>query len=168
MRRSGIVRLTYHAASMRSRRFALSAMIVVALGLAGCTGDSAPSSTAPVTPSESELPTTDISPVPFVPGQFAYSAEGIDAQLEWHGGQGTLTVANGTDADVGEPGLYAVTQEQTRVDASVKEADALAPGDEATFDVSFPAGLKTADAGFIVLLLGDVNYGALAPVPESG
>jgi hypothetical protein len=153
---------------MRSRRFALSAMIAVAVGLAGCTGDSASPPTVSATSGESVLPTTDIGVVPFVPGKFAYSSEGIDAELDWNGGQGTLTVTNGTEADVGEPGLYAVTQEQTRVDATVKKADVLAPGDEATFDVAFPAGLKTADAGFIVLLLGDVNYGALAPVPESG
>ena len=150
---------------MSARRLFLAALLTASIGLAACTGDgSSETTTPPAPPSDSALPTTDIGPVPFKDGEFAYSSEGIEAHLTWEGGDGTLSVTNDTAAEVGAPGLYAVTQSDAQVDATINDAAAIGPGDEATFDVSFPASLKPDDAGFIVLLLGHANYGALAPV----
>jgi hypothetical protein len=146
------------------RRLLPIALLALVVGLPASTGgeDGSPSP-ASTTTSESPLPTKDEKYV-FVPGKFTYDFNGITAALSWKGGEGTLDVTNGSDADVGAPALYALDQANQRVDATVKGATPLAAGDEKSFQITFPSTLAYADAGLIVLDLGDQNYGAMSPL----
>jgi hypothetical protein len=87
--------------------------------------------------------------------------------LTWEGGVGELSIENGSGEDLGAPGLYAVTQQQEHVDATVTDAAPIPDGGSATLQVTFPDSLKAADAGLIAILFGDENWGALSPVIES-
>jgi hypothetical protein len=141
--------------------------VTLACAIAGCTGsESPPASTAPSTPSESPLPTVDVGPVAFVPGKFAYSYLDVEATLAWSGGNGTLAVHNGSESELGPPGLYAVTAERPRVPGTVLDAASIPGGASATFDVTFPEDLSPDAVGMIALLFGNENWGAFSPVPK--
>jgi hypothetical protein len=140
--------------------------LALALGLVGCTGGPADTSTTPSTPPESPLPTVDVGPVAFVPGKFAYSYLGVEATLAWSGGNGTLDVHNGSGSELGPPGLYAVTADQPQVPGTVTDPAAIPVGASATFPVSFPSDLSPDAVGMIALLFGDDNWGAFSPVPK--
>jgi hypothetical protein len=155
-----------------SLRRVIALLLVVSASLAaGCTGDGEPSPSPgndgaePTSPSP--LPTEDPGEVPFEPGLFRYAFSGVEAELRWQGGEGELTVDNGSDRELGEPGLYAVTSDQREVPGDVAKSAAIPAGESATFSISFPDAVAFDETGFVVLLFGDENWGAFAPVPEA-
>lgn len=147
---------------MRTSTRPLAALLLI-LALAGvaCTGDDpSPSPTDPID-AGSPLPTEDV-PVDFVPGEWTYENNGVTVAFSWEGG--ALSVDNGSDAELGPPGLYVVTQTQERVDAEVAATAPVPDGDAVDLVAAFPADLTLDDVGLVVLLFGDQNWGALSPV----
>jgi hypothetical protein len=141
--------------------------LALTVGLVACTGGGgSDASVTPSTPSESPLPTVDVGPVAFVPGKFAYAYLGVEAMLSWSGGTGTLEVHNGSGAELGRPGLYAVTAERPRVQGTVTDSTTIPGGATAAFAVSFPSDLSPDAVGMIALLFGEENWGAFSPVPK--
>jgi hypothetical protein len=151
---------------------ALPSLLVLALASAACTGagEPDPSPTGAPTTSEptdtpSPLPTDDPGAVRFEEGLFRYRFNSVTAELRWDGGDGELTVENRSGRELGPPGLYAVTSDQREVSAEVSGAAPIPTGDSATFSISFPDDVAFDATGFVVLLFGDENWGALGPVP---
>jgi hypothetical protein len=136
-------------------------LLVLALMGAACTGDDPSPSPSDTTDTGSPLPTEDV-PVDFVPGEWTYENNGVTVAFSWEGG--TLSVENGSGAELGPPGLYVVSQTQERFDAEVAETGPIPDGDAAGFVATFPDGLTLKDVGLVVLLFGDQNWGALSPV----
>ena len=156
---------------MSLRRLSTLLVITSVLATTACTGgdDPSPTPTGPgASPTEdggSPLPTTDPGAVRFEPGVFRYSFDSVSAELRWQGGEGELTVDNGSDRELGEPGLYAVTSDQREVPAEVDGTAPVAAGASETFSFSFPADVTFEETGLVVLLFGDETWGAFAPVP---
>jgi hypothetical protein len=149
---------------MTSRRLASFALLVLAT--AACTGTTSSTSGSPTsspTASDSPIPS---GPIVFVPGEYFIDYAEVRSDLTWNGGEGTLTVANASDAPLGAPGLYAVTGASTTVDADVESAAPVEPGDEATFTFTFPDSLAPDDAGLLVLSFGEESWGAMIPVVQ--
>ena len=157
---------------MNLRRLA-TPLVVLALAAAACTGgedpDPGPSDggSEPSEPTASALPTEDPGAVAFERGLFRYQFNSVTAELRWQGGDGALTIDNGSDRELGEPGLYAVTSDQREVPAEIAGTAPVGPGDSASFEISFPDDVAFEQTGFVVLVFGDENWGALAPVPTS-
>jgi hypothetical protein len=140
--------------------FVVCLLTFLGLTTAACTKDTE-TTTDGTSPSVSDLPTTDVPPT-FVPGQWTYEYLGVRATFEWKDGPATLTVTNGSGHEVGAPALYVVTQDQREVDGTMDAPVPLSDGAKGEYTVTFP-GLQPDDAGLIVLLLGDENWGALSP-----
>ena len=155
------------------RRLPLVLLVVLATTAAACTGGDDPDpslsdgGSEPTEPTGSPLPTEDPGAVAFERGLFRYQFNFVTAELRWDGGDGELTVDNGSDGDLDEPGLYAVTSDQREVPGEVTGTAPVAAGDSATFEISFPDDVAFEQTGFVVLLFGDENWGAFAPVPTS-
>lgn len=144
---------------MRARSLLAIAVLLLA---AGCTGDQSPPTEAPPTSIEGP-PTSDV-PGEQVPGEWVYELYGVKATFLWKkAGPATLTVKNGSDQEVGSPGVYIVTRDQRHVDGKVANASPLDPSASGDFTVTFPDGLVPDDVGLVVLELGGVNWGALGP-----
>ena len=156
---------------MRVAKLALTFLTLALVpAAAGCTGSTSSSTTSTSGTSEtpSSLPTSDLGPVQFVEGEYSYENEGVTVDLTWKGdGPGTLKVDNGSGTDLQAPRLYAVTAADQEIPATVTDAATIPDGESVTLQVSFPASLKLADAGLIVLEFGDQNWGALSPVIKS-
>jgi hypothetical protein len=156
---------------MKLRRLAVLLLVVPALGAAACTGDDPATPTASdpggetVEPNGSPLPTVDPGAVEFEPGLFRYQFDSVTAELRWQGGEGELTIQNGSDRELDPPGLYAVTYDQREVPADVSDASPIGVDEDATFAIAFPDDVVFDETGMVVLLFGDENWGALAPVP---
>ena len=157
---------------MSLRRLCVLSVVVLSLTGAACTGDDEPEpsptavgSSAEPTDGGSQLPTVDPGAVPFEEGLFRYEFDSVKAELRWQGGEGELTVDNGSDRELGEPGLYAVTSDQREVPGEVTDTAPIPAGDSATFTISFPDDVAFEETGFVVLLFGDENWGAFGPVP---
>jgi hypothetical protein len=148
--------------------------LVAALAFAGaaCTSDDGaePDGDAGNEPeaTESPLPTRDTGRVEFERGAFSYQFQNVTATLAWEGGDGELTVENRSGRELGPPGLYAITDGQEEVPAQVADAASIPSGAPMTFTISFPDDLEYERMGMIVLLFGDENWGAFAPVPVEG
>jgi hypothetical protein len=136
-------------------------LLVLALMGAACTGDDPSPSPSDTTDTGSPLPTEDV-PVDFVPGEWTYENNGVTVAFSWEGG--TLSVENGSGAELGAPGLYVVTRTQEHVDAEVADTAPVADGDPADLVATFPPDLALADVGLVVLRFGDQNWGAMSPV----
>jgi hypothetical protein len=143
---------------MRARTLLAVAMLVLA---AACTGDDG-AATGPTTPSGEAPPTSDVEGR-IVPGEWTYEYLGVKASFEWKDGPASLTVKNGSDRPVGAPSIYVVTKDQRHIDGKVDGSAPLDPSASGKYEVSFPGGLRPDDVGLIVLVLGDVNWGALGP-----
>ena len=142
-------------------RILLVVLTLAALTLgAACTSDTT-DATAPSV-SASALPTSDVNAT-IVPGEWTYDYLGVKATFEWKDGPPILTVKNASGAEVGAPSVYAVTQDQRHVDGKMDLSEPLADDATGTYTVTFPADLTREDVGLIVLMLGDVNWGALSP-----
>ena len=148
--------------------------LVAALAFAGaaCTSDDGaePDGDAGNEPAatESPLPTRDTGRVEFERGAFRYQFQNVTATLAWDGGDGELTVENRSGKELGPPGLYAITDAQEEVPAQVTDGASIPTGGSVTFAISFPDDLEYERMGMIVLLFGDQNWGAFAPVPVGG
>jgi hypothetical protein len=142
-------------------RILLVVLTLAALTLgAACTSDTT-DATAPSV-AESPPPTSDVNAT-IVPGEWTYDYLGVKASFEWKDGPPILTVKNASGAEVGAPSVYAVTQDQRHVDGKMDLSEPLADDATGTYTVTFPADLTREDVGLIVLMLGDVNWGALSP-----
>jgi hypothetical protein len=150
-------------APTRSFTLFLAALSLAAAG-ASCTGETT-TTTTDASPTGSPLPTVDV-PVDFVPGEFVYVNNDVKVSLSWEGGTGEMTIENASGHELGTPGLYAVTREQTEVPAEIPDAAPIPDGQSVTLEVSFPDSLDAADAGLIAILFGEENWGAFSPVIE--
>ena len=145
---------------MRPRTLLVAVSLAVLTLGAACTSDTT-EATAPSV-SASALPTSDVNAT-IVPGEWTYDYLGVKATFEWKEGPPILTVKNATGAELGEPSVYAVMQDQRHIDGKMELSEPLADGATGTYTVTFPADLTREDVGLIVLMLGDVNWGALSP-----
>jgi hypothetical protein len=88
----------------------------------------------------------------------------VKASFDWkEGSPATLHVKNGSEQPVGAPDVYIVTKDQQHVDGKADGSSPLDPGQSGDYTVTFPSGLTVNDLGLVVLMLGDVNWGALGP-----
>ncbi|MFL6042574.1 MAG: hypothetical protein ACJ740_14360 [Gaiellales bacterium] len=83
---------------------------VLLIAAVACTGGSSSTQTS-AADSASPLPTVNID-AKIVPGEWTYDLRGLKATFTWKEGPATLTVKNGSGADVGAPAVYIVTQDQ--------------------------------------------------------
>ena len=138
-------------------------MILVAVFAAACTsgggGDGTP--TTPVSPTSPPAS----GPVRFQPGEYSYRFGGISADLSFDAGAATLEVNNASGAALDAPSLYVIDAAGARHDGTVGAASPIPDGGSATFQVTFPEEVKPKTIGLVILLFGDSNYGAFAPVP---
>lgn len=143
------------------RRFVTS-LFVVAILAAACTSGGeehvTPTPGSPTSPPPS-------GPVRFQPGKYSYRFGGITADLSFDASTATLEVKNASGAALAEPSLYVIDGTGARYDGTVDAASATPDGDSATFQVTFPDEVKPKTIGLVILLFGDSNYGAFAPVP---
>ncbi|MGZ5293237.1 MAG: hypothetical protein ACXWH5_04540 [Actinomycetota bacterium] len=152
--------------SIRTRSVA-PLFVLIALSAAACTGDQA-SSTTPSSPTPGASdPVTTSSNVTFVPGEFEYTFNSITARFSMDGSSGTLTVKNGSGAELGDPSVFVVGIDDKRYEGTVASPAPVPDGGEATFQVTFPDKVTKGSIGLLVLLFGGDNYGAMAPVPAS-
>ena len=140
-------------------------LVLIALSTAACTGgDGSSTTTVSPTPGASD-PVTTSSNVTFAPGQFEYTFNGITARFSMDGSGGTLTVKNGSGAELGNPGMYVVTAEDKRYEGTVTSPLPIPDGSESEFEVTFPDKVTKESIGLLILLFGGDDYGAMAPVP---
>ena len=143
-------------------------LAAVAAGAGACTGKSSPPPASVSATASAQGPVTTNEDVRFKPGEYAYSFNNITVTMKFDGSAATLDVTNHSGAEIGAPGLYAITGDDQRYDATVDGAAPVADGASATFKVTFPDKVTAQSAGLVVLLLGQDNMGALAPVPVGG
>jgi hypothetical protein len=158
---SGSHGVAYHAASVNDRRLFLT-LVVVLVAASGCTGDEGSGPTA--SPTVSPPPTVDTGPVTFVPGEYRYEFGGVTATLSLDGSSATMEVKNASGAELGPPGVYVIGGDDARHAGRVDAAAPIPDGGSATFEVTFPDGVDERSVGLVILLFGDSNYGAFAPV----
>lgn len=91
----------------------------------------------------------------------------MTAELSFDGSAATMDVRNATGADLASPALYVIAGTGDRVDGIIPDATSIADGESATFRVTFPAEVTPKTIGLVILLFGDSNYGAFAPVPAA-
>src|SRR5215204_4728381 len=123
---------------MELRRLTTVLLVALAIAVAACTGGDDPTpdpsgGPGPAEPTGSPLPTVDQGAVDFEPGVFRYAFNSVTAELRWQGGDGELTVDNGSDRELADPGLYAVTSDQREVPGEVPDTAPVAAGASATF-----------------------------------
>lgn len=143
-------------------------MIVLKLVLAApaCTGDTGPEASS-VTSGDGVI-SQDSSDTPFVPGRFIYRFNSITAQATFDGNIASLSIRNDTGAELGSPSIYVIGADDRRYDATSDAAPPIADGEQATLQLTFPDGVTQQTIGLVVLVFGDLNVGAMAPVPVSG
>ena len=145
------------------RRFVAPAILLAVLA-AACTGD-----TSEVTPtgsgsqSASDQP-TDVAPASFTPGAFRYANAGLQVDLRLDSNTGTMDVDNGSGFALGKPDVYVLDGLTGRhIDGKVLDAQPVADGATASFQVQFPPEVTPKSLGLVILLFGSDNYGAFAP-----
>jgi hypothetical protein len=123
-------------------------------------------------PRESSNPPTVISEetgdTRFVPGRFQYRFDSITASATFEGSLATLSVRNDSGAELGAPSIYVIAADGKRYDAEGGEAAPIADAGEATLEFAFPDAVSPRTIGLTVLSFGDLNVGAMAPVPAAG
>jgi hypothetical protein len=165
MRRASFLRpVAYDAASMSSlRRFVVPAILLAVLA-AACTGDA---SEVPPTDSGSQSASgqpTDVAPPSFTPGSFRYANAGLQVDLHLDSNTGTMDVDNGSGFALGKPDLYVLDGLTGKhIDGKVLDAQPVADGATASFQVQFPPEVTPKSLGLVILLFGSDNYGAFAP-----
>jgi hypothetical protein len=146
------------------RRFVAS-LLLVAVFATACTsggdGQATPTSESPTPPPPSGA-------VRFQPGEYSYRFGGITADVTFDASTATLEVKNASGATLAAPSLYVIDRTGARHDRIMVNAGApILDGDSATFEMTFPDEVKPRTIGLVILLFGDSNYGAMAPVPVS-
>jgi hypothetical protein len=157
--------MTRERRALASPRRSIVLAVLGVIGLTGaCTGGGASGGSATPTTIGSggaSSPSAGITPKP---GEYTYENAGITAGFKYEPGGGSLSVKNGSGSDVGRPGLYVLdARDGTRINGSVQNAADLGPGDSGTFQVKFPDRLESGNVGFVVLILGNANYGGFVP-----
>lgn len=152
--------------SIRTRSVA-SLFVLIALSAAACTSGEASSSTPSAPATGASDPVTTSENVTFAPGEFEYRFNNISATFSMDGSGGTLTVKNGSGAELGDPGMYVLGADDKRYEGTVASPATVPDGGDAEFKVAFPDKVTKESIGLIVLLFGGNNYGAMAPVPAS-
>jgi hypothetical protein len=148
-------------------RFVASLCIVVVLTAAACTGNDASSATPSGSATGASDPVTTSENVTFVPGEFEYRFNNIAATFSLDGSGGTLSVKNGSGAELGDPGMYVIGIDDKRYEGTVTSPLAIPDGSAAEFAVTFPEQVTKGSIGLIVLRFGGDDYGAMAPVPAT-
>ncbi|MGZ8579429.1 MAG: hypothetical protein ACXWWX_07860, partial [Actinomycetota bacterium] len=92
---------------------------------------------------------------------------GVTADLSFDGNVATMDVKNASGAELGAPRLYVVDGSGSHRDGVLADATPIPDGGSATFHVTFPDEVTDETIGLVILLFGDSNYGALAPVPAA-
>jgi hypothetical protein len=146
------------------RRIIPLLLLIAVIGIA-CTGGG--DGNAMRTPAASTTSPPPTGPVHYTPGEFGYAFGGVTATLSFDSHTATMDVKNATGASLDAPGLYVIMGTGDRVDGTIGDAAPIADGDTATFHVTFPANVTPKSIGLVILLFGDSNYGALAPVPAA-
>ena len=149
---------------IRTRSVA-SLFLLIALSAAACTGggESSPTPGTPTTGASD--PVTTSENVTFAPGEFEYHFNNITATFSLDGSSGTLSVKNGSGAELGEPGMYVLGIDDKKYEGTVTSPLTVPDGSEAEFEVTFPDKVTSESIGLLVLLFGGDNYGAMAPTP---
>ena len=157
---------------MTSLRRICVLMMLVALGTslaAACTGDDGDGPAEPSSTTHGEgVVNEDTGATAFIAGRFAYGFNDISAQASFDGNVATLDVRNGTGSELGAPALYVLGTDDQRYDGV---ADGIAPipdGQQVSLEFSFPDAVSPQTIGLAVLMFGEDNVGAMAPVPSSG
>jgi hypothetical protein len=149
-----------------SLRTVVPSVLLILLSSACTGGDDQPPTPSTSSPAPGEgVNTKDAGDVEFIPGRFEYRFNDIIATLSMDGSRGTLDVENDSGASLEAPAMYVIAGDGTRYDGSVEAAATIPDGGTASFRVTFPDQVKPDSVGLAVLLFGDSNYGALAPVP---
>jgi hypothetical protein len=143
----------------RSAAVALLAIVLLVACTGGDDGSNGPT----------DATTTTFVPTPAetftgAPGTAVYTyanGGGLVVTVELEGNTGTMTVDNGTEGEVGPPGVYVLDAiDGHEIDGEVAAAAPIAAGERATFDLTVDEITYAENIGLLVLLLGDDNYGA--------
>jgi hypothetical protein len=148
------------------RRTVVPVVLLTALA-AACTGggDDEPSAqptSASCAPGECVV-STDPGDIAYQPGEYEYTFNGVTANFSLD--SGTLEVKNDSPAEIGKPGMYVISGDDQRYEASVEAPAVIPQGESATFTVTFPDQVDDTSVGLMVLLFGGSNFGAMHPVP---
>ena len=145
------------------RRFAVPAILLVALA-AACTGDGGePTPSDSRSPEASSSPTAAV-PTEFTPGRFRYQNAGLDVELQLEANTGTMEVVNDSGFELGKPDLYVLDGVSgRRIDGKILDARPIQDGSQASMQVEFPPEVTPKSLGLVILLFGSDNYGAFAP-----
>ena len=135
--------------------------LVLALALAGCTGDDGGKdggdATGPSGGTGGTGPTGTIS-VPPGSSVYRYANAGLVVILDLD--DATLEVQNQTGRELAKPDFYVLdARDGTEVDGKVEDATDVPAGETVTFAVAL-GGIDTDNIGLVVLLMGKDNYGA--------
>ncbi len=144
-------------------------VLLFALLAAACTGggDEGPSA-QPTSPSCAPgecVVSSDPGDIVYQPGEYEYTFNGVTANLSMD--SGTLEVKNDSPTEIGKPGMYVISGDDQRYEASVEAPAVIPQGESATFTVTFPDQVDPASVGLMVLLFGGSNFGAMHPVPAA-
>ena len=136
---------------------------------AACTGggDEEPSA-QPTSPSCAPgecVVSSDPGDTAYQPGEYEYTFNGVTANFSLD--SGTLEVKNDSPAEIGKPGMYVISGDDQRYEASVEAPAVIPQGESATFSVTFPDQVDATSVGLMVLLFGGSNFGAMHPVPAA-
>ena len=146
------------------RRILPLIVLVLALGVA-CTGEGDGADQPTRTPAETPTSPVPTGPVRFEPGLYRYEFGGVIADLVFDGSDATMDVKNTSGAELAPPALYVIDGTGAHEDGIVADAAPIPDGEDASFAVTFPDGVTDETVGLVILLFGDSNYGAFAPVP---
>jgi hypothetical protein len=144
-------------------------VVLLTVFAAACTGggDGEPSA-SPTSPSCAPgecVVNSDPGDIVYQPGEYEYTFNGVTANLSMD--SGTLEVKNDSPAEIGKPGMYVISGDDQRYEASVEAPAVIPQGESATFTVTFPDQVDPASVGLMVLLFGGSNFGAMHPVPAA-
>ncbi len=142
--------------------------MTLAITVPACIGADRPAteSTA-VTPSGGGVVSEDSGDTAFVPGRFIYRFNAITAEATFDGSVATLSVRNDSGSELGAPSLYVVGADDRRYDGTIDAAAPIADGEQSLLEFSFPTAVTPQTIGLAVLSFGELNVGAMAPVPAS-
>lgn len=157
------------SSSLRRNRAPIAVLtLTLLLAAAACTADPSPDDPPPADASSDGLISQDSSDTPFVPGSFIYRFNSITAQATFDGNMANLSIRNDSGAELGSPSLYVIGADDRRYDGLAEAASPIADGEQATLQVAFPERVNERTIGLVVLSFGELNVGAMAPVPVSG
>lgn len=147
---------------MKTTGRSLALALVLALALAGCTGDDEPSGngTGPTGGTTGTGPTGPTAPISVPPGSsiYRYVNAGLVATLDLDAG--TLEIRNETGRELPKPDFYVLdARDGAQVEGEVEAPAPVPAGETATFGVVLD-DIERKNIGLVVLLMGQDNLGA--------